>query len=117
MKKAKVVWKSGKDLHNALFFAQLSLEKILKALHYYKKDDHPLMTHDLTLLAKKVGLETENETGKDLKKISTFNINARYDDYKRSFRKGATKEFVDIWMNKSSSLRDYLLSLFGGKNE
>lgn len=107
------VWKSGKQLHNALFFAQLSLEKTLKALHYFKKEDHPLLTHDLRLLSQKLDLSIDEETRTDLKKISSFNISARYDDYKARFRREATKEFVDKWMKRSSEIRDYLLSLFG----
>lgn len=101
---ATEVWKSGKRLYNALFFAQLSLEKTLKALHYFKKEDHPLMTHDLFLLAQKIDLDIDSEMEFRLKKISTFNISARYDDYKKSFRNMATKQFTDEWMKTTEDM-------------
>lgn len=106
------IWKSEKRLYNALFFAQLALEKLLKALHYQRKDDHPLLTHDLVLLAKKVNLEIDDGLREDLKKISSFNVSARYDEMKRSFRRNATREFVDKWMTKAEELRQRLLNLF-----
>lgn len=106
------IWKSGRRLYNALFFVQLSLEKILKALHYHKKEDHPLLTHDLVLLAKKDDLSLDSDLESNLKKITSFNISARYDDYKLRFRKEATKDFVDQWMEKADSIRSYLLTLF-----
>ena len=109
---AMEIWKSGKRLYNALFFVQMALEKILKALHYHKKNDHPLLTHDLVLLSKKAELSLDNVTESDLKKITFFNISARYDDYKLRFRKEATREFVDQWMKRSEEIRTYLLSLF-----
>ncbi len=109
------VWKSGKNLHNSLFFAQLALEKALKALHYSKREDHPLMTHDLVLLARKAGLELGEEKETDLKEISSFNISARYDDYKRSFRKKADKQFTDEWIGKAEKLRDDVLGLMEGQ--
>lgn len=106
------IWKSDKRLYNALFFAQLALEKTLKALHYQTKEDHPLLTHDLRLLAQKLDLPIDENMKEDLKKITSFNISARYDDYKLRFRKEATREFVDLWMKRAGSIRNYLLSLF-----
>ena len=103
------IWKSGKRLYNALFFAQLALEKTLKALHYHKKEDHPLLTHDLVLLSKKIGLDLDKETLVDLGEISLFNINARYDDYKYTFKRKATPEFVRKWMNRAKEIRNYIL--------
>ena len=106
------IWKSGKQLHNALFFGQLVLEKILKALHYQNKDDHPLLIHDLTKLAEKAGLVLNENQKVDFKKITGFNVSARYDDYKRRVRKSATKEYTDLWMKKIEEIRNYLLILF-----
>ncbi len=106
------VWQSGKQLHNALFFGQLVLEKILKAYHYHKKDSHPLLIHDLGVLAEKAGLVLTDEQKVDYKVITGFNISARYDDYKLRIRKLATKEYTDEWMNKIDVIRTYLLTLF-----
>lgn len=109
------IWKSGRRLYNALFFAQLALEKTLKALHYQIKEDHPLLTHDLVLLTKKLDLEIDKERLVDLGEISLFNTSARYDDYKYTFRKRATPKYVDGWMRKTKEIMDYVLSLFGEK--
>lgn len=106
------IWKSGKRLYNALFFGQMVLEKILKALHYQNKDDHPLLIHDLTKLAEKAGLVLNEDQKVDFKKITGFNVSARYDDYKLRIRKLATKEYADLWMNKIAGIRNYLLTLF-----
>ncbi len=106
------IWKSGKRLYNALFFGQLVLEKILKALHYQNRDDHPLLIHDLTKLAEKAGLVLNEDQKVDFKKITGFNVSARYDDYKLRIRKLATKEYADLWMNKIAEIRNYLLTLF-----
>lgn len=106
------VWKSGKQLHNALFFGQMTLEKTLKALHYHKQDNHPLLIHDLVILAEMAGLTSDNERIDDLKTITGFNIAARYAEYKQKIRKVASREYVDLWMNKISEIRDYLLSQF-----
>lgn len=106
------VWRSGKQLHNALFFGQLVLEKILKAYHYHKREGHPLLIHDLGVLAEKAGLLLSDEQKVDYKVITGFNISARYDDYKLRIRKLATREYTDLWMNKIEEIRTYLLSLF-----
>lgn len=106
------VWKSGKQLHNALFFGQLVLEKILKAYHYHKKEDHPLLIHDLAVLAERAGLMLTDEQKVDIKVITGFNISARYDDYKLRIRRLATKEYTDLWMHKIDAIRTKLLTLF-----
>lgn len=106
------VWKSGKQLHNALFFGQLVLEKILKAYHYHEKEGHPLLIHDLGVLAERAGLMLTDEQKVDMKVITGFNISARYDDYKLRIRRLATKEYTDLWMHKIDAIQTYLLTLF-----
>ena len=81
---AQDLLKSNKFSH-ALFFLQLSLEKLIKAVHISRKDEHPLYVHNLVLLSQKADIEfTDNELA-DLKEISSFNVTARYDSYKRDF--------------------------------
>ena len=48
--------KSAKYNH-ALFFLQLALEKLIKAVHISQKDESPLYVHILVLLAQKAGIE------------------------------------------------------------
>jgi len=39
----------------------------------------------------------------------TFNLNARYDDYKQSFQKRCTPEFSKEWIDKIEILRQWLI--------
>ncbi len=84
----------SKDYHWSLFIGHLVLEKLLKAFYVKNVDDTPPFIHDLSRLAEKAKL-TLNEEQKDfLDLITTFNIKARYPDYKKKFYKKCTKEFT-----------------------
>ncbi|MBI5358584.1 HEPN domain-containing protein [Candidatus Amesbacteria bacterium] len=96
-----------KKNHHALFFAQLYLEKLLKALTYHLKDDHPLFTHDLVLLVAKLEIQINQAQIEDLREISKFNVSARYDEIKRGLYKKATPEFTKIWIQKVKDLAIY----------
>lgn len=43
-----------------------------------------------------------------LDRITTFNINARYDDYKKNFYLLCTAEFTSGWIEKIKTLRLWL---------
>lgn len=86
--------------HWSLFFYQLVLEKILKSLIVKRKDKNPLPTHNLVKLAEEAGIRLTLKQKQDFKEITTFNIEARYDDIKLSFYKKATKQYADIWSKK-----------------
>jgi HEPN domain-containing protein len=95
----------NKKYSHALFFVQLSLEKLIKALHVKRQDDSPLFVHNLVLLAQKAELELSEYELTDLKEISGFNVSARYDTYKREFYHKATAEYAQTWFGKAESLR------------
>ncbi|KKR32055.1 MAG: HEPN domain protein [Candidatus Gottesmanbacteria bacterium GW2011_GWC2_39_8] len=82
----------------ALFFCHLTLEKLLKAA-VIKKGEIPPPIHDLLKLGKISGILKDHRFEEELKEITTYNIEARYDDYKRSFYKKATKEYSGKWMD------------------
>lgn len=87
----------------------LLLEKLLKA-HYVKNmGKHAIFTHDLLRLSLKTGLPLTEEIQEWLDEISTFNINARYDNYKQDFQKLCTKEYTDTWIEKIEILRKWLI--------
>lgn len=87
----------------------LVLEKLLKA-HYVKSTGkHPFFTHDLLRLSRKSGIVTSEETEEWLDDISTFNLNARYDNYKQDFYKLCTKEFTFNWMERIEKIRQWLI--------
>jgi hypothetical protein len=58
----------------------------------------------LRRLAKISDLEIDNEKMKWLDAITTFNLNARYDDYKQEFYKKCTKEYTAVWINNIKSM-------------
>lgn len=95
---------SAQKYHHALFFCHLALEKILKGLVYAKTHDHPLPIHDLSKLGHQAGLQFDTKREEQLKEITTWNIKARYDDYKREFYKKASHTFSVQWMEIAKEL-------------
>jgi len=99
MKSANEAWEmvdllfENRKYADALFYGQLYLEKLLKAIYVSRFDSAPPFLHDLRYLAKKCKLDLTEDLARNLEIITGFNINARYDDYKESFRKTATKEY------------------------
>lgn len=90
--------------HHCLFFAHLSLEKLLKAVFVSKKNVFPPPIHDLIRLAEKAGLSLDETITLQLAEISTFNVAARYDDYKLKFYKKATKAYAEEWLRNVTIL-------------
>jgi HEPN domain-containing protein len=101
---------ADKRYHHALFFVQLTIEKLIKAFHIKNNDDSPLYVHNLVLLAQKSGIELTQQQKEDLKEISSFNITARYDSYKRDFYNKATPEYAQKWFDKANEFRQLLLA-------
>ena len=99
-----------KEFAWALFLGHLVTEKLLKALYVKRLKNHPLFSHDLLRLAKKTQVELPFEYVEWLDVITTFNLNARYDNYKQSFSKLCTPEFSKILINNIEILRQWLIS-------
>jgi HEPN domain-containing protein len=104
---------ASKKYHHCLFFVQLTLEKLFKALHTKRHDEHPLFVHNLVLLAQRAELKLTLEEEVQLKEISSFNVSARYDSFKRDFYKKATLQFTKKWFEIGASWRQRLLDLLG----
>ncbi|MFH2140886.1 MAG: HEPN domain-containing protein [Bacteroidota bacterium] len=64
-----------------LFLGHLVIEKLLKACYVKKNKEHPVITHNLLKLALKSDIEVDDELQLQFDEITTFNMNARYDDY------------------------------------
>jgi len=97
-----------KQYSYALFFGQLVLEKTLKALYITKDGISPPYSHNLVYLAGRCGLDMDKRMVEDLREISGFNIDARYDDYKLSFYLKATKKFTEEYLLKIKEIREWL---------
>ena len=67
-------------------------------------------THDLLRLAKKIDVEFSETHEEWLDEISTFNLNARYDNYKQDFQKRCTADFTIIWIKRIEELRIWLIN-------
>jgi len=76
---AKVLYKNNKYLES-LFFCQLSIEKVLKAIYVIRKGATPPKIHNLLLLAEKSDLLDElDETQLDfLGKVNSYQLEGRY---------------------------------------
>jgi HEPN domain-containing protein len=101
--------KSG-DNSWALFLGHLVIEKLLKALYAKKLKEHAIFSHDLLRLAKKIEIDIPEEYIEWLDEITTFNLNARYDDMKQSFYSICTKDFTQKWVGKIDILREWLMN-------
>lgn len=99
-----------KDYSWALFIGHLVIEKLLKAIFVKEKQKHALFTHDLLRLASKTDLVLTEEAKEWLDDISTFNLNARYDNYKNDFQQLCTKEYTEIWIERIEKIRLWLIN-------
>lgn len=99
----------SEDYAWCLFVGHIVIEKLLKALYVKNIDLNPPKIHDLLRLAEKtlIPISEEQEDLFDL--ITTFNISARYPDYKRTFYKKCDCKFTAISIGKIKELREWLL--------
>ena len=93
-----------------LFFGQMVIEKVLKALYAKNNKGAPYApkTHDLLYLAEKLNLELTEEQEVTLNEITTFNLSTRYDDYKRAFYNKCTDEYTEEQINKIKEVKAWL---------
>ena len=79
----------------ALFFAHPVVEKLLKA-HWVKEheDNIPPRLHNLNSLYDKLEFELPSNLKDELTIITSWNIEARYQDYKDRFYKICTLEYT-----------------------
>ena len=87
------------------------VEKLLKALYVKVNSDYPPFIHDLLRLAEQSGINLTKMQKEYLATITAFNINARYDDYKMSFRKRCTPDYTQDWIKNLKELREWILGL------
>jgi HEPN domain-containing protein len=92
----------------ALFLGHLSTEKLLKAYYVKRFKKHAPFTHNLYRLAELNEIKLTDEYSDWMDKITSFNMNARYDDYKREFYNMCTSEFTGEWIEKIKILRTWI---------
>ena len=87
-----------KDFHWSLFMGHLVIEKLLKALYIKENNEQPPFIHNLSRIVQKTKIEISEGKLDILDTITTFNIRARYDDYKQLFYKKCTPEYTAVWI-------------------
>ena len=100
-----------RDFSYALFFGHLAVEKILKAFYVSKKKDQAPYSHNLLSLAELAEITLSDEKKEKLIKITAFNLESRYPDEKRSFRKKCTEEFTEGEMKQIEEIFVWLKSM------
>jgi len=92
----------------SLFIGHIVIEKLLKAYFIKTNKLHPPFIHNLLRLAEKSNLKLSTKRKNILATLTTFNINARYDDYKQEFYKKCTDEYTSIWIDNVKELREWI---------
>ncbi|MEA3333546.1 MAG: HEPN domain-containing protein [Pseudomonadota bacterium] len=94
----------------SLFIGHLVIEKLLKAFYVKNNCEEVPRTHDLLKLADKAKLDLHEEQKDFLDEVTTFNIKARYPDYKNRFQKKATSRFTGDYIKKIKEFRLWILN-------
>ena len=99
---------NSKDYQWALFIGHLVIEKLLKGYYIKHVDNNVPYSHDLLRIAEKSNLNLTNEYKDMIDLITTFNIKARYDDYKLEFYKKCNKKFTNDSIKKIKEIRKWI---------
>jgi len=99
-----------KDYSYALFFGHLAVEKIIKAVLVKNTDQQVPRSHNLLKLAKEAHIEITEEQKRTLIRITAFNLESRYPDYKKEFRKKCTLQFTAMELQKIKEVFTWLKS-------
>lgn len=102
--------RKSKRNNYSLFFGHLLIEKLLKALYTKNNKDNPVAPkiHNLILLSQKANLDVPKEIREKIQIINTFNISARYDDYKNTFEEKCTEEYTAEQIKNIEEVRKWL---------
>lgn len=94
----------------ALFIGHLVLEKLLKGIYAKVNKDkpYPPKIHNLNIIAEKCGLELDERQTKILFTCNSFNISARYEDYKNEFYKKCTEKYTKEQIDNIKEVREWL---------
>jgi len=93
----------------SLFLSHLVIEKLLKAYYVKNIDENYPRIHNLIEIAEKAALILSENQKVILEELTTFNLRARYPDYKNRFNKKATRQFTEAQISKINGFRKWLL--------
>ena len=105
----KVLFENHKNTW-CLFIGHLVIEKLLKGLYATNHPEHQISPkiHNLILLSQKANIEVPNEIKEKIQVINTFNISARYDDYKKTFEEKCTNEYTTLQFKNIEEVQKWL---------
>ena len=94
----------------SLFIGHLVLEKLLNGKYAKVNSEKPYPPKILNLIIfdEKCGLELDEKTTKILFTCNSFNISARYEDYKNEFYQKCTEEYTKEQINNIMGVREWL---------
>lgn len=94
----------------ALFIGHLVIEKLLKGIYakVNTTSPYPPKIHNLNILSEKCGLKLDERQTKILFTCNSFNISARYEDYKNEFYERCTKEYTKEQIKNIQEVRTWL---------
>ena len=98
----------SKSYNRALFVVHIFVEKLLKALYVKSHGKHAPTIHNLYRLAELCKVDLTDESSDWLDTITSFNINARYDDHKKEFYNLCNREYAKLWINRIKELRRWI---------
>ncbi|MFH7320147.1 HEPN domain-containing protein [Desulfurivibrio sp. D14AmB] len=92
----------------ALFVGHLTLEKVLKAVYARRVDVQVPRIHHLLKIARDCKLSLTDDQQDFLLEVTTYNLKARYPDYKQSFARKATREFTATRIERIKEMQQWL---------
>ena len=94
----------------SLFIGHLMLEKLLKAIYakVNSNNPYPPKIHNLNILAEKCNIKLDERKARILFTCNSFNISARYEDYKNEFYERCTKEYTSEQIENIKEVREWL---------
>ena len=105
----QVLYKNKKNTW-CLFIGHLVIEKLLKGIYARNNTENPIAPkiNNLILLSQKAKLIVPANIREKIQIINTFNISARYDDYKRSFDNKCTDNYTEMQVRNIEEVREWL---------
>jgi HEPN domain-containing protein len=99
------------DYSYTLFFGHLAVEKMLKALYVIKIGEQPPYIHNLLRLAEKAAIPVAEVRRDQLIRITAYNLESRYPDDKRSFRRKCDQTFTQKELAEIKEVFEWLKSM------
>ena len=99
------------DYVKSLFFGHLFLEKLFKALVVQQSGLHAPYGHALHTLAEKAQLSLTSDQVVFLRRVTDYNIEARYPDWKLEFKKKCTREFCQAELKAIENFGQWLQTM------